>query len=87
MIFHHVTQCERTLTPLPVSFLYIKTTQLTNTLQRKLQVLQHEKAVLGRQMEYEKEENATLRLQLSVLREAQLKKAAPLEDQEEMEEE
>jgi hypothetical protein len=60
---------------------------LTNTLQRKLQVLQHEKAVLGRQMEYEKEENATLRFQLSVLREAQLKKAAPLEDQEEMEEE
>jgi hypothetical protein len=38
-------------------------------------------------MEYEKEENATLRFQLSVLREAQLKKAAPLEDQEEMEEE
>lgn len=63
--------------------------QLTNTLQRKLDEVRREKSQLERQIEQEKNANASLQSQLNALRGNKLVAANvdALEEEEEMEEE
>jgi septal ring factor EnvC (AmiA/AmiB activator) len=66
---------------------HISITQLTNTLQRKLDEVRKEKSVLEKQIEKEKTSRAILQAQLSDLRNDHLHVAEALEEEEEMEEE
>jgi predicted nucleic acid-binding Zn-ribbon protein len=61
--------------------------QLTNTLQKKLDQVRREKALLEEQIEHEKKAHATLQTQLSGLRDSHLTVAEALEEEEEIEEE
>jgi hypothetical protein len=61
--------------------------QLTNTLQKKLDQVRREKALLEEQIEHEKKSHATLQTQLSGLRDSHLTVAEALEEEEEIEEE
>jgi uncharacterized protein (DUF2344 family) len=61
--------------------------QLTNTLQRKLDQVREEKAVLEKQIEREKKAHVILQSQLSDLRNQHLSVAEALEEEDEMEEE
>jgi predicted nucleic acid-binding Zn-ribbon protein len=68
-------------------FDFDNTIQLTNTLQKKLDEVRKEKALLQEQIEYEKKSHATLQTQLSGLRDSHLSVAEALEEEEEIEEE
>ena len=61
--------------------------QLTNTLQKKLNEVRREKAVLEEQIENEKLVHADLEKELCGLRDKHIPVAAALEEEEEMEEE
>lgn len=61
--------------------------QLTNTLQKKLNEVRREKAVLEQQIEKEKRSQTRLQTQLSDLRNEHLSIAEHLEEEDEMEEE
>lgn len=61
--------------------------QLTNTLQRKLNEVRREKALLEKQIEHEKTSHADLQAQLSGLRDSHLSVAEALEEEDEIEEE
>jgi hypothetical protein len=61
--------------------------QLTNTLQKKLDQVRREKALLEEQIEHEKKSHAILETQLSGLRDNHLTVAEALEEEEEIEEE
>jgi predicted nucleic acid-binding Zn-ribbon protein len=61
--------------------------QLTNTLQKKLNEVRHEKTLLEEQIEREKHAHFILEKQLSEIRNSHLPVAEMLEDEDEMEEE
>jgi len=61
--------------------------QLTNTLQRKLEEVRQEKALLEQQIEREKKSHSVLQKQLSGLRSNHISAAEALEEEDEMEEE
>jgi hypothetical protein len=61
--------------------------QLTNTLQKKLNEVRREKALLQQQIDQERKSHAGLQSQLSDLRDSKMAHAEALEEQDEMEEE
>lgn len=70
-----------------INAISFRTLQLTNTLQKKLNEVRREKALLEQQIEREKQSHVLLQSQLSDLRNSHLTVAEHLEEEEEMEEE
>jgi predicted nucleic acid-binding Zn-ribbon protein len=64
-----------------LNYVAISIIQLTNTLQKKLDEVRREKALLQEQIEHEKKSHATLQTQLSGLRDSHLTVAEALESQ------